>query len=191
LLRWAIGGVLLSAPFTPPWITSSHQVETATLAFMAVTTATWRRREGRPLLSLGNKNIVWLPPGFAVAVLVAAILLAAFPLKAPDRDHAMAVYPSALVRVVPSRTLNMTDRRDADLWFSIPYLKKHYAEFTASLTPYLKTGTVYVLAYDANAGNAKILIDDGHKLDLEHRWQNVKTTPMVESSVQHVTAASH
>jgi hypothetical protein len=190
LLRWAIGGVLLSAPFTPPWITSSHQVETATLAFMAVTTATWRRQEGRPLLNLGKKNIVWLPPGFAVAVLVAAILLAAFPLKTPDRDHAMAVYPSALVRVVPSRTLNMTDRRDADLWFSIQYLKKHFAEFTASLTPYLKTGTVYVLAYDANVGNAKILIDDGHKLDLEQRWQNVKTTPMVESSVQHVTAAS-
>jgi hypothetical protein len=190
LLRWAIGGVLLSAPFTPPWITSSHQVETATLAFLAVTTATWRL-EGRPLLGLGNKSVVWLPPGFAVVVVLAAILLPAWPLKAPDRDHAMAVYPSALVRVAADRTLNMADRRDADLWFSIQYLQKHNAAFTASLTPYLKHGTIYVLGYDANAGNAKILVDDGGKLDLRRRWQGVTATPLAEPSVLHVTATAH
>lgn len=190
LLRWAIGGVLLSAPFTPPWITSSHQVETATLAFLAVTTATWRIRQGRPLPSLGKKSIIWLPFGFAVAVVLAALVLPAWPLTAPDRDHATAVYPSTLVRVVADRTLNMANRREADLWFSIQYLQKHNAEFTASLTPYLKTGTIYVLGYDANVGNAKILIDDGHKLDLDHRWQAVTATPLIEPSVQHVTAAS-
>jgi len=102
----------------------------------------------------------------------------------------MQIYPSAIVRVAAQRSLNLTDRRDADLWFSIQYLKKHNAEFTASLTPYLKTGTVYVLGYDARDGNAKILVDDRHMLDLGSCWQNVKATPLTEPGVLHVTTAA-
>lgn len=190
LLRWAISGVLLSVPFIPSWIATSHQVQTATIAFLAVTTAIWRRREGRALPRPGGMFLVWLPPGFAVAVMIAAILLPMFPVKAPDRDHAMAVYASALVRVAPNRTLNLIDRRDADLWFSIPYLNKHNSDFVASVTPYLKTGTVYALAFDAKAGKAEILIDDGRKLDPGQRWQDVRTTPMAAADVRYVTAAS-
>jgi hypothetical protein len=122
--------------------------------------------------------------------MLAALLLPAWPLKAPDGAHAMQIYPSAIVRVTPQRSLNLTDRREADLWASIQYLKKHNADFTASLTPYLKIGTVYVLAYDAKAGNAKILIDDGHQLDLEQSWQAVTATPMIEPNVLHVTTAA-
>lgn len=188
LLRWAIGGVLLSAPFTPPWITQAHQVETATLAFLAVTTATWRL-SGRPLPRLGAKRVMWLPPGFAAAVMAAAVLLPCVPLKAPDSTRTMHVYTSATVRVVDRRTLNFTDRRDSDLWFSTQYLKKHNAAFTASLTPYLKSGTVYVLGFDARAGNAKILIDDSGRLDPRGGWQAVTAMPLTEPAVQHVTAA--
>jgi hypothetical protein len=74
------------------------------------------------------------------------------------------------------------------LWFSVQYLKKHNAAFTASLTPYLKNGTVYVLGYDAKDGNAKILVDDGHVLDLGNRWQSVRATPLAEPSVLHVAS---
>jgi hypothetical protein len=189
LLRWAIAGVLLSAPFTPPWITQAHQVETATLAFLAVTTATWRLQNGRPLAVLGGRRLVWIPLGFAVAVVLAAVILPALPLQPPDATSTLHLYPSATVRVSPQRSLNFSDRRDADLWFSIQYLKKHNSGFTASLTPYLKTGTVYVLGFDARDGNARILIDDNHKLALRPRWQAITTVPLTEPAVLHVTAA--
>jgi hypothetical protein len=188
LLRWAIGGVLLSAPFTPPWITQAHQVETATLAFMAVMTATWRL-SARPLPNLGATKAIWLPPGFAIAVMLAAVILPALPLQPPDGARTMHLYPSATVRVVGERTLNFADRRDGDLWFSVQYLKKHNRDFTAALTPYLKAGTVYVLGFDVRDGNAKILIDDGGKLDLSTRWQAVTATPQTEPAVEHVTIA--
>src|SRR5581483_5544017 len=190
LLRWAIGGLLLSVPFIPSWIATSHQVETATIAFLLVTTAIWRSQAGRTVMRAEKGNLLWLSPLFACAVMAAAVLLPIFPIKPPDPDRTTAVYASALVRVAPKRTLNLIDRRDADLSKSLVYLKKHNADFVSSVTPYIKVGTVYALAYDAKAGRAKILIDDGHLLDLEHRWQNVHATPMAAADVQHVTAAS-
>jgi hypothetical protein len=190
LLRWAMAGVLLSAPFTPPWITQAHQVETATLAFIAVTTALWRLREGRPLMRLPGRGLAGLPLGFAAVVVLAAVWLPARPLQSPDATRTMHLYPSAMVRVSEQRSLNFTDRRDADLWFSIQYLKKHNAGFTASLTPYLKPGTVYALGFDTRDGNAKILIDDTRKLDPAARWQVVAGTPLAEPSVVHITAVS-
>jgi hypothetical protein len=187
LLRWVIGGVLVSAPFTPPWITQSHQVQTATLAFLAVTTALWRRPPGYPLHRAGAAGLVWLPAGFGAAVILAAVVAMTWPQAAPA--NAMRIYPSTLVRVVPVRSLDPSLKRDADLWASTQYLKKHNGRFTASLVPYLRPGTVYVLAFDSSSDDAKILIDEGARLNLSGGWQKVEAQPLAEPAVERVIAA--
>lgn len=186
LLRWAMGGVLLSAPFTPPWITSSHQVEVATLAFLAATVARWRAGEGRDA-GLGSPALVWLPAAFAATVVGFAAVLTAWPQAAPVQ-RPVRLYQSAVVRVTAARNLNLTDRRVDDLAFSLPYLAKHNAVLVRSLAPYLKPGTRYQLAYDAAAGGARILVDDRGLLDGRGGWVALSGTPQAEPRVLHVDA---
>jgi hypothetical protein len=192
LLRYAIAGVLLSAPFTPPWITSSHQVQTATLAFLAAVPAImlFGRAQAAPHQSI-SRRLVLVPVGFALALVLAAALLRIAPLRPPicqpAKDDVMRLYPGTMVSVAPARTFNLRQRARADLLYSIQFLKRHNQGFTASIVPYLKDGTIYVAAYDACDKSTKILVDDSRALDLSNReWQNVPARPLTEPNVMHV-----
>jgi len=191
LLRFAMAGVLLSAPFTPPWITSSHQVQTATLAFLAAVPAIvlCGRAQAAPPPS---QRLIYLPIGFALALVLATALLRLAPLPTPPcsrTDSFMTLYPGTAVRVVSARSLRFADKARADLLFSARYLQRHNPDYTASLLQYLKDGTVYVAAYDACDSHAKTLVDDRGLLDLGNRgWQAVAARPLAEPRVLHVEA---
>jgi len=190
LLRYAIAGVLLSAPFTPPWITSSHQVQTVTLAFLAAVPAILLLGRVQPVPQ-PSRGLIFVPAGFALALLLAALTLRQIPLPEPLCLRAdisvVKLYPGTAVRVAPARSLVLRDKARADLLFSTRYLKRHNPEYTASLLQYLKEGTVYVAAYDACDNRTKTLIDDAQRLDLAQRgWQSIKLRPLAEPKVLHV-----
>ena len=194
LLRYTIAGVLLSAPFTPPWITSSHQVQTATLAFLAAVPAIMLlgRAQAAPHQPISHRLIL-VPVGFGLVLFLAAALLRLAPLHPPAcqraNDHVMRLYPGTIVSVAPARTLNLRERARADLFYSIQYLKRHNQAFTESVVPFLKDGTIYVAAYDACDNRTKILVDDSRALDLSNRdWQSVSAEPLAEPNVMHVLA---
>jgi hypothetical protein len=124
--------------------------------------------------------------------LLAAALLRLAPLHPPayrQADaHVMRLYPGTAVVVTEARTLNLRERARPDLLYSIRYLKRHNSDFTASIMPALKNGTVYVAAYDADDDRVKILIDDARVLDLsDTHWQPISATPLREQDVMHVT----
>jgi len=193
MLRYAIAGVLVSAPFTPPWITSSHQVQTATLAFLAAVPAiVLVGRTQRPAPAAG-RGLPLAPVAFALALVAAAAVLRLAPSPSPvcpgAKAHAMRLYPTTAVGVAGARTMNLHQRARADLVYSIQFLKRHNREFAEAVVPFLKEGTVYVAAYDACDGGARILIDDRRVLDLENRdWQYVEAGPLAEPRVMHVEA---
>lgn len=194
LLRWAIAGVLLSAPFTPPWITSSHQVQTATLAFLAAVPAIMLLGKAQATPQPISRRLILAPIGFGLVVLLAAALLRLAPLRPPvcqpGNVHIMHLYPSTIVSVAPARTFNLRQRARADLFYSIQYLRRHNQTFTDSIVPFLKDGTIYVAAYDACDSQTKILVDDSRALNLSTReWQNVSAQPLAEPNVMHVSVS--
>jgi hypothetical protein len=192
LLRFAVAGVLLSAPFTPPWITSSHQVQTATLAFLAAVPALILFAKPQPAL-LPPLRLIALPPVFAVALVLALVLMRQNPEPAPFCNradtHMMMLYPGTAVRVTAERSFVLKDKARADLLFSTQYLKRHNRAYTASLLPYLKEGTLYVAAYDACDQSSKTLVDDHGLIELRNRsWQPLAVRPLAEPRVMHVEA---
>jgi hypothetical protein len=193
LLRYAIAGVLLSAPFTPPWITSSHQVQTATLAFLAAVPAIILLGKANGAAPTISRRLILVPIGFGLTLVAAAVLLRLAPLHPPmcrpAKDDIMRPYPDTIVSVAPTRTFNLRERERADLFYSIQFLKRHNQPFTDSVVPFLKDGTIYVAAYDACDSRTKILVDDSRVLDLSNReWQNISARPLAEPNVMHVSA---
>jgi hypothetical protein len=191
LLRYAIAGVLLSAPFTPPWITSGMQVQTVTLTFVAAVPACallGRRRTAAPE---PPKDLVLLAPPVFVAVVAACVAwLRLAPTAVPactNVAHRTRVYSSTAVVVAPSRSMGFRSKAQGDLTYSIPFLAKHNPELTDSLVPYLRPGTLYVAAFDACDRRAKILVDDQHFVDDDRStWQPISADPLATPKVLHV-----
>ena len=194
MLRYAVFGVLASAPFTPPWLTSSHQTQAATIAFLVVVPAVLLAAGPvGTMLTARSRRLALIPVCISVSVILAAVLLRAAPSRAPAcnpaNGHAIQLYPSTAVTVVPERKFSFRNKSSADLFFSIRYLKRHNLPFTASLVPYLKDDTTYIAAYDACDGSTKVLVDDARILDLSERgWQDVSVQPLATPNVMHVLA---
>lgn len=187
LLRYAVVGLLLSLPFLPPWITQDHQVQVATIAFLAAAVGTWRLGGGHDAVPAAP-GLLLVPPVAGIGLIGAALLLTALPARVPDCGgcHAMRIIPGTAVVVGDRRTLSLATRARDDLVFSLQYLNKHNAGLVQSLAPDLRLGTRYVLAYDARDATAKILIDPAQKL---HRdgWQSVEAAALIEPKVMRVT----
>lgn len=193
LLRFALGGVLLSAPFTPPWITGAHQVEVATLAFMALVPALWWSTDSLPKPGrLAPRALIALPLGIAAALIVAALVLMPRSLTAPSASHdePMEILAGTRVRVTAAPSLSLENKAQSDLHASLQFLQKHNRDLTDSIAPYAKPGTLYVLAYDRNQNAAMVLIDD-HGLIGGSRLQRLETAPLTAPSVRRVIRALH
>ena len=194
MLRYAVFGVLASAPFTPPWLTSSHQTQAATIAFLVVVPAVLLAAGPvGTMLTARSRRLALVPVCISASVILAAVLLRAAPSRPPAcnpaNGHAIELYPSTAVTVAPERTFSFRNKSSADLLFSIRYLKRHNPLLTASLVPFLKDGTTYIAAYDACDGSTKVLVDDAHILDRSERgWQNVSVRPLATPNVMHVVA---
>jgi hypothetical protein len=174
LLRYTIAGVVLSAPFTPPWITSGQQVQTATLAFVAALPAVvfLGRRRAPPAAGEANaaaaseaarasRALVWVPFGFAAALATIILWLRAAPEPTPlcEAGGPLEIYPSTRVVVAASRSAAFTPKAIDDLRFSLSFLRKHNAELTGALEPSLREGAEYVEAFDPCDRHAKIVVD--------------------------------
>jgi len=215
LLRHAIAGVIVSAPFTPPWITSGQQVATCTLSFMgalpAVALFARSSNEEAPNEEAPNEEalasasdserkktrrldpLVYVPAGVvaALVLLVAWMRLApaSRPVCASPEQHILLPLPSASVEVTERRDMVFRDKSIDDLRFSIRYLAKHNAELTDSIVPFLRPGTVYLSAFDACDAHAKLLVDDGRRLDAVSSWRLVDASPLASPKVLRVSGA--
>ena len=196
LLRWTTAAAVLSVACTPPWITSSHQVMVAVLAFIAIV----------PVAAFGPSNaergrspasgLALFPIVAAAGIVAGAAFLRMDPVRppacaAPD-CHLMRVFPSTAVRVVGVRRFDLHDKARADLLYSTRFLQRHNRRFVAAILPYLNDGTQFVAAFDSRDGGVKYLVDDSGLLDVTNgAWQVVRAdAARDEARVQHVTATS-
>ncbi|WP_394847562.1 hypothetical protein LZC95_08860 [Pendulispora brunnea] len=206
LLRHAIAGIILSAPFTPPWITSGQQVATCTLSFMGALPALALFGRGAPKSAetaqgeegQGSRRIdplAFVPAGVVLALaLVVGWIRLAIPYKpvcTNPEEHVLLPLSAASVEVTHARDMVFRDKAIDDLRFSIRYLAKHNAELTDSVVPFLHPGTSYVSAFDACDSRVKILIDDAHRLDAASSWASFEVTPLASPNVLHLTAARY
>jgi hypothetical protein len=194
LLRWAYGGILLSAPFLPPSITSGQQTQTATMAFIAALPAVvFILQSKKPERS--STSLAWAPPAIA-ALLVGIVAWMKLAPRTPP-PCIPSSEPTALVRVFPRSDVTVVDKRslsprknaERDLRSNFPLLGKHNPELVKSVEPYLKPGTRYVSAYDACDRSVKILVDDQHALPADANastWTSITALPLATASVVHV-----
>ncbi|WP_394826956.1 hypothetical protein [Pendulispora albinea] len=213
LLRHAMAGVLLSAPFTPPWITSGQQVQTATLAFVAALPAvilgsrrTWpdgasprtsadAQRGAAPNDARRSRDpLIYVPAVFVgvVASIVAWMRLwpERLPVCAAPGEHLVLPFEGTAVEVEPERSLRFRGKAISDLRFSLGYLGKHNPEIADSVSPYVQAGTVYVSVFDACDARAKIVIDDAHRVELAPSWRKLEATPLASPRVLHAASTS-
>jgi hypothetical protein len=194
LLRWTTMGILCSAPFTPPWITSGQQVQTVTLAFAAALPAILLARTTTQAADdTGGKardRIAWAPFGFVAALGVLVAMLRLAPSRPPacdaSRAHVMMVYDGTTVIAAPARAMDLRRIAIDDLRFSARVLAKHNPELTDSLVPYLKDGARYVAAFDACDRRAKLLVDDEHVAIADGAYHPIDVEPLATPKVLHV-----
>ncbi len=203
LLRHVAIGVLASAPFTPPWITSGMQVQTVTLAFVAALSGCALLARPADDAAPTRDAIAFAPPAFAATLLLFVAWLKLAPTRAPSCEgHRVRVYPGTAVEVATARSPLFRTKAEADLRWSMKFLARHNEELTDSIGPYLRPGTVYVAAFDACDGKAKLLVvdpappgdarlrrvvdvDDAHLLGAGD-WQTIEATPLATPRVLHV-----
>lgn len=189
MLRHAAIGVLLSAPFTPPWITSGMQVQTVTLTFVASISATMLlagQGDGPVLLVLPDR-LRWAPIGFAAFLALAVAWLRLGPVPAPYCDattpHDVRPYWGTRVEVAASRSLDPNRIAESDLRDSLVFLGKHNPELVDSIEPVLHPGTTYVTAFDACDRRAKILVDDKNLLDRSSTFRTLNAKPLASPRI--------
>ncbi len=192
LLRHAVLGVVASAPFTPPWITSGQQVQTVTLAFVAALPAVvlfGRRVDVEDHREASRERLALAPPIFAAALAVALVGLRLFPRPSPrcdDAAHVVEVFPSTTITVVPERRFSFAEKSAADLeYHARTFLLRHNARPMQAILPALRPGTVYAGGYDACAtadpatpgggtrGRAMVVVDESGTMAGSRSWQRV------------------
>lgn len=197
MLRAAIVGVVASAPFTPPWITSGMQVQTATLAFVAALPAVVLLGRRRDEPAPARDALPWAAPAFAAAALAMVVWLRVWPAATPaasctESDARVApwlIVEQDEIEVAPERMLSFRAKGLPDLTTSTEFLAKHNGELTRSIEPYLHEGTVFGSGYDACARRLAILVDERGVLGARRGWCVLETTRLEHEAVVHVDAA--
>lgn len=191
LLRWVYGGILLSAPFLPPSITSGQQTQTATMAFVAALPAVAFVLQSKKA-ERSSPRLAWVAPatGFAIVLVVAWMRLApatpppCVPSSAPDT--LLRVFARTDVVISDERSLSLRKNAERDLRANLPLLGKNNRELVSSVEPYLRPGTRYVSAYDACERATKIVVDDEHVLPPSANastWTSIQTKALATSAV--------
>jgi hypothetical protein len=189
LLRWAYGGILLSAPFLPPSITSGQQTQTATMAFVAALPAVVFLGKKRNEEAAMSSKLAWTPPAIGVALggIVAWMKIAPFvPPSCEEPRALLRVFARTDVEITASRSLSPRKNAESDLRSNFPLLGKHNPELVESVEPYLRPGTRYVSAFDACDRAAKIVVDDERALPPSANastWTPIEARPLATSAV--------
>lgn len=195
LMRWAYGGILLSAPFLPPSITSGQQTQTATMAFVAALPAVLflaHRRERAP--STTSLSLGWAPPAVGAALVVIVAWMKLAPLRPPPcegvpMESLLRVFARTDVVIAERRSLWLHTNAESDLRSNFPLLSRHNKELVDSVEPFLRPGTRYVSAFDACDRMTKIVVDDEQALPETANastWTPVVARPLATSAVIHV-----
>jgi hypothetical protein len=101
--------------------------------------------------------------------------------------HWVRIDPSCDVEVASHRSLSVEKKGIDDLSTSMMFLSRHFADFTASLTP-LEVGTRLHSAYDPEAAQWQILVDDMRLLGPNADWVEVESAPRANPRVQRLLA---
>ncbi len=199
LLRWAIAGVITSAPFTPPWITSGQQVQTVTLAFVAALPAVvlFGRPDDAELPEPERTwpRIVFFPIAFVAIVLALVGALRASPAARPQCGEGTArvvrIFPGTMVDVEENRSLSFRKKGIRDLEYAMTFLTRHNRD-ARSIAPHVKVGTRFVAGFDACDAKAKIVIDEHAAIAPDDdRWMKIESTVLDPGWVLLVTNASY
>jgi len=159
LILACAGGVFLSTPFTPGWITEGCQVQTTTMALLAMVVALWvaRRRaapRAHPPSPLWTRRLVAISLAFAALGSIVVIAALALPVAVPP--HACEG-SRATVRLDPSMRVVLAERRTMgpdlrSLAANLFYLERGNPELAAALAPLARPGEVAELVWDACDG---------------------------------------
>lgn len=194
LLRWAYGGILLSAPFLPPSITSGQQTQTATMAFVAVLPAVVFVLQGKKP-ERSSPHLAWAVPATGVVLALVVAWMKLSPSTPPPcipsgtPDTVLRVFARTDVEISARRSLSFRKNAEADLRSNFPLLGKHNPELVGSVEPYLKPGTRYVSAYDACDRSTKIVVDDEHVLPEAANastWTSIQAKPLATNAIVRV-----
>lgn len=196
LLRWVYGGILLSAPFLPPSITSGQQTQTATMAFVAALPAVvFLSERKKPEKSRGE--LVLAPPAIALALGAIVAWMKLAPVTSPpcvrsnEQGTLLRVFARTDVTIAGRRSLSMRTVAESDVRSNLGLLKKNFRDFVEALEPTVRPGARYVSAFDACDRTAKIVIDDERVLPASadaSTWTPVRATPQKTPAIVRVGA---
>jgi hypothetical protein len=171
-------GIVASVPFNPPWDIDAMQVQATTVPFTAAlfaVTLFGRRAEPEPSFDPSPRDsalLGWLGPAIVLsyAAMIAAVSMAHVRVPAlaasvdstcasPDRSSFVAHFDrSALVHVVAD---GAPDGIGVSLFTTdLAYLEKRNGDLVHSIARANHPGGAIALVYDANAKDARILVDD-------------------------------
>jgi hypothetical protein len=194
LIRYTVAGILVSAFFTPPWITPASRIAVATLSFLACAPALMLFRSApQAVVPPHGKRLAYVPVVFAVVLLSGVAYLRLFspplPVCEAGQQHVVELYPETAVDVVSASVFDLHKKAAGTLSYSIRFIKRHEQRWAQSLAPYIRPGTRYISAFDACDGETKILIDDAHVLDPNRGgFQAINAQPLAERNVMHVVS---
>jgi len=191
LLVWANIGILLSAPFLPPWNTPTLQTVCSAMPFVVALPAVVLL--GRP--AAAPKMIgMWLV-GLAPALLAAGTLLVAIvrvaPAKPPSGETCQAPMTSVMhilrdteIELHGGERFSFRRKNPTDLEANLLFLRKHNDELVRAVEAEKKNGTIIAYAYDACTKHARVLIDREGVLDRSPgAWLVIQGEPMTHPQI--------
>ncbi|WP_146654662.1 hypothetical protein [Labilithrix luteola] len=168
LVLFVMAGLLVSLPFTPPWITEACQSQAAILPFVAVVVGFAFQRRAVTMVVAPSPS----PEGSSrapVIVLATAVLLGgagiALVVARPERYPLEACSSERFVgRADPSTRLVVAEHGEGasmdTVARNVAFLRKHNASYVQAIEAEVRAGRALALVYDACAGTARLAVTD-------------------------------
>ncbi|HEY8075082.1 MAG TPA: hypothetical protein VIF62_13255, partial [Labilithrix sp.] len=182
LVLFVAAGALASIPFTPPWITSTVQVDTSVLPFLVLAAAFALGVEDGEAATSPQRPAILLGAFVALATLGIAFVLAR-PERPSDRRCSAE---TMTMRADPSTRLVVGDDPPASmavLAANAYFLRRHDASFVEALEREVRPGRAMVLVYDACGSEGRLAIGDEAAIPRDRAWHTVTFVPTADPFV--------
>jgi hypothetical protein len=186
-------GVLLSTPFTPGWITEGCQVQTTTIALLALVPALLAARaRGAPRPRPPEPIVTRRLSALALASIGLATFLVAVAIAWPQPTPAAPCAERTKLHLDPSMRVELAQRRTLgpdleSLSANLAYLGRRNPELARSVTALARPGVVAELVYDGCDGRGHLAFGPPDALPAgEGGWVDALVEEQVEPYVMWV-----